>query len=182
MTYVRSTMQGGASVSTPKPLPKTTGGDQSDGGSEGRTSSSGAAGEAGGQGSATTTAGAAGAGAGAGVSDARESKDSAMENSPSKKKGHDSAIAGSDQPGDKAGAKPSVGASPAQACASVAEVLPRPILQAHEEWQYLALVRSILESGAVKEDRTGTGTFSLFGQQVREGGRERGREAWGGRE
>src|SRR5579883_1912699 len=32
---------------------------------------------------------------------------------------------------------------------------------------YLALMRRILESGARKADRTGTGTLSLFGQQLR---------------
>ncbi|KAK4705587.1 thymidylate synthase, partial [Phenoliferia sp. Uapishka_3] len=35
---------------------------------------------------------------------------------------------------------------------------PKP----HEELQYLNLVRSIIETGAVRPDRTGTGTISLF--------------------
>ena len=33
--------------------------------------------------------------------------------------------------------------------------------------QYLALMRAVLEHGARKEDRTGTGTLSLFGRQMR---------------
>lgn len=35
------------------------------------------------------------------------------------------------------------------------------------ELQYLALVREILETGRTKMDRTGTGTKSLFGRQIR---------------
>lgn len=33
--------------------------------------------------------------------------------------------------------------------------------------QYLSMMRHVLESGARKEDRTGTGTFSVFGHQMR---------------
>ena len=37
----------------------------------------------------------------------------------------------------------------------------------HPEWQYLNLLRDILDNGSRREDRTGTGTLGVFGRQMR---------------
>jgi thymidylate synthase len=37
----------------------------------------------------------------------------------------------------------------------------------HPEYQYLNLVRDIMENGVARADRTGTGTLGLFGRQIR---------------
>jgi thymidylate synthase len=37
----------------------------------------------------------------------------------------------------------------------------------HPEYQYLNLLRDLLDNGAPREDRTGTGTLGLFGRQIR---------------
>ncbi|KAK7251569.1 hypothetical protein RIF29_34882 [Crotalaria pallida] len=45
--------------------------------------------------------------------------------------------------------------------------LPKMIFKRHEEYMYLRLVQEIISQGATKDDRTGTGTLSLFGYQMR---------------
>ena len=37
----------------------------------------------------------------------------------------------------------------------------------HPEWQYLNLLRDILNNGVRRDDRTGTGTLGVFGRQIR---------------
>lgn len=39
--------------------------------------------------------------------------------------------------------------------------------QQHEEECYLNLLRTVLKSGTYRDDRTGTGTYSIFGAQIR---------------
>lgn len=45
--------------------------------------------------------------------------------------------------------------------------LPKMILERHEEHKYLRLVEDIILNGTSKDDRTGTGTLSKFGSQMR---------------
>ncbi|KAJ1397662.1 Thymidylate synthase [Sesbania bispinosa] len=45
--------------------------------------------------------------------------------------------------------------------------LPKMIFERHEEYMYLRLVQEIISEGATKDDRTGTGTLSKFGCQMR---------------
>ncbi|XP_028767948.1 bifunctional dihydrofolate reductase-thymidylate synthase [Neltuma alba] len=45
--------------------------------------------------------------------------------------------------------------------------LPKMIFERHEENNYLNLVQDIISEGTAKDDRTGTGTFSKFGCQMR---------------
>ncbi|XP_022944443.1 bifunctional dihydrofolate reductase-thymidylate synthase-like [Cucurbita moschata] len=45
--------------------------------------------------------------------------------------------------------------------------LPKEIFERHEEYLYLKLVQEIISDGTSKDDRTGTGTLSKFGCQMR---------------
>ncbi|KAK9270478.1 hypothetical protein L1049_026058 [Liquidambar formosana] len=45
--------------------------------------------------------------------------------------------------------------------------LPKMIFERHDEYMYLKLVQEIISSGTQKDDRTGTGTLSKFGCQMR---------------
>uniref|UniRef100_A0A1J3DRZ4 Bifunctional dihydrofolate reductase-thymidylate synthase n=1 Tax=Noccaea caerulescens TaxID=107243 RepID=A0A1J3DRZ4_NOCCA len=45
--------------------------------------------------------------------------------------------------------------------------LPKMVFDQHEEFQYLNLVEDIISNGNVKNDRTGTGTLSKFGCQMK---------------
>lgn len=45
--------------------------------------------------------------------------------------------------------------------------LPKMIFERHAEYMYLNLVQEIISQGTTKGDRTGTGTLSAFGCQVK---------------
>lgn len=45
--------------------------------------------------------------------------------------------------------------------------LPKMVFDQHEEFRYLNMVDDIISNGNVKNDRTGTGTLSRFGTQMK---------------
>lgn len=45
--------------------------------------------------------------------------------------------------------------------------LPKMVFDQHEEFRYLNMVGDIISNGNVKNDRTGTGTLSKFGTQMK---------------
>ena len=53
------------------------------------------------------------------------------------------------------------------ATAACVEALPPAVRGRHEEFQYLGLIKEAMEEGIFRGDRTGTGTFSVFGRTMR---------------
>lgn len=51
--------------------------------------------------------------------------------------------------------------------ASPAKTDPTGVVVNHDEMQYLNLIQDILDRGDCRDDRTGVGTLSLFGHQMR---------------
>jgi len=63
-------------------------------------------------------------------------------------------------------ADPAAGAAPRQPSAALAAVASAGRFL-HEEYQYLDAIREIIEKGITMDDRTGVGTRSMFGKQMR---------------
>ena len=53
------------------------------------------------------------------------------------------------------------------ATAACVEALPPAVRGRHEEFQYLGLIKEAMEEGIFRGDRTGTGTYSVFGRTMR---------------
>lgn len=45
--------------------------------------------------------------------------------------------------------------------------LPKLVREKHEEYQYLNMIQEAIDSGVYRGDRTGTGTYSMFGRTMR---------------
>ena len=51
--------------------------------------------------------------------------------------------------------------------ASCIDTLPAVVARKHEEFQYLDLIKEAMDEGIFRGDRTGTGTYSVFGRTMR---------------